>query len=462
MISIVMMIFLILAGVGLTMLKVPDAVSRVKGFASAVLIVLGVGTGVSGSIAYNDMGNCQQIQTIFGTEDATCNTGWYFEGWGHSTRWPHYITVANTDDKTMDASSVTPPYSVRLSDNWNGTVTQTTRFGIPQDRDQFLVMAKVFRSPERLVSTTLKPAVTSSLDSVANLFTMEEYYAGGKRDAFKTEFQDAVLKGRAKVKQVTTYGKQSAIVSNAAPNDFAQSADTSNVGETSRRQIVMEKVLDSSGNVIRERHAYMDYGIIPSTPILENLDPDDKFEDQIQARKDAASRRMVAQEQRKEQEEQRLLEIQRGETEIAKKQAQAKVVQIQRTTDAETEKKLALISADKVRSQAQIAKETSEINLEKARIDAEAVQVHADAEAYKKKVVLEADGALKQKLDAMVQINDKWANAYANRAVPQYVFGSGGGDDGAPNGADTEVSQFMQMMIMKSAKDLQFNPNITK
>ena len=49
----------------------------------------------------------------------------------------------------------------------------------------------------------------------------------------------------------------------------------------------------------------------------------------------SASRGIVAREQRLEQEEQRLLAIQAGETQIAKRQAEAKVVQIQQTTDAE-------------------------------------------------------------------------------------------------------------------------------
>ena len=71
--------------------------------------------------------------------------------------------------------------------------------------------------------------------------------------------------------------------------------------------------------------------------------------------------------------------------------------QIDQTTNAETEKQLAITSANKLKEQAEIDRERSVILLEKAEIDAEAVKVAADAKAYAKAAVLEADNALAQK-----------------------------------------------------------------
>ena len=71
--------------------------------------------------------------------------------------------------------------------------------------------------------------------------------------------------------------------------------------------------------------------------------------------------------------------------------------QIEQTTNAETEKQLAITSANKLKEQAEIDRERSVILLEKAEIDAEAVKVAADAEACAKAAVLEADNALAQK-----------------------------------------------------------------
>lgn len=444
-----------------TKIDLLNAKNKIQNLAGAGLIVGAIILGGSGAVSYNDAGYCTYNQTAFGQEVTKCEMGWYYSGWSNrTTEYPHFITIANTNDAQAGGTAVSGPYPVRLSDNWNGDVTQTTRFAIPQDEEQFLAMHRTFRSPERLITTTLKPAVTSSLDSVSNLFSMEEYYAGGKRDQYKTEFRDAVVKGRPQVKQVQVSRNGDIITNKVASSSLDAAQDTSNVGSTAIRRVVMQKVTDEGGNVIRELHGYAQYGITVSSAILENLDPDNKFEDQIQARKDAASRRIVAQEQRKEQEEQRLLEIQRGETAIAKRQAQAKVDQIQKTTEAETSKKLALIQAERLKEEAEIAKQTSEINLEKSRIDAEAVQVLADATAYEKQVILEADGALQQKLKAWTDAQRFWANAAAQINVPQTVFASGG--EGTAGNALGTVDSFMQMMTMQAAKQLQVDPTITK
>lgn len=454
------LLFLVVAfGVG-KFVPVPAAFKKAKGFGVAIVAVLGVVIGVSGAVRYNDAGFCTFYQNIAGSENATCKTGWYVEGWGSSVPWPHYITVSHTVAEDAAGSSVNPPYLVRMADNWTGHITQITRFAIPQDKEQFMKMHKAFRSPERLIGTTLKPAITSSLDSVANLYSMEEYYAGGMRDQFKTEFQNAVLKGRPRVKQVINHVNTMGSVGGQTSSDVAGAQDTSEVGETDSRRVFMEKVLDKAGNPIIEEHAFVNFGIIPSTPILENLDPDDAFEIQIKARKDAASRRIVAQEERREQEEQRLLAIQTGETNIAKKQADAKVEQIEKTTNAETKKQLALIDASQLLEQAEISKQTSAINLEKAKIDAEARVVAADAEAYEKKALLEADNALAQKLKAEVDIQTIWAKAYASRKVPEIDMRSGAGTDNSESAGGSEVSSFMQLMTVQAARQLNYDRSV--
>lgn len=438
-------------------LTVPE-LKTARNLIVGVLAMLGVFFTGAGAVGYNDAGFCQHTRTIFGNETSTCETGWYFAGWGTSTAWPHYITVANTLDVEAEGSAIMGPYRVRLADNWTGDVTQTTRFAIPQDTVQFLEMARTFRSPERLISTTLKPAVTASLDSVSNMFTMEEYYSGGKRDQFKSEFKDTIEKGRAQVKQVSLNQAGGVIPSRAAASDSEVAADTSEVGDTEVRRIIMEKVTDANGNDVRIAHDFAEIGIVVSSAILENLDPDDKYEDQINDRKSAASRRVVAREQRLEQEEQRLLAIQQGETDIAKRQAEAKVEQIEKTTNAETTKKLALIEAERIREEARIAQETSEINLERARIDAQSVTVAADAEAYAKQAILEADGALQQKLDAWVEAQRVWADAASKINVPSTVIAGGG--DGTSGNALGTVDQFMQLMMLNSAKQLSVDPTI--
>jgi len=457
MFGIIIGITFVLAALSALAVPVIPELKRLRTIGVSIVSSIGVIITLGGAASYNDAGYCQHVRTIFGNESAVCETGWYFSGWGNSTAWPHFITVAHTADQEADGSAIYAPYSVRLADNWNGTITQTTRFGIPQDNAQFLKLARDFRSPERMISTVLKPAVTSSLDSVSNMYTMEEYWAEGKRDEYKSEFADAVTRGRAEVKQVSLNESGGVIRGRNAPSSDPNVQDTSVIEDTEVRSVFMEKVKDSSGNVKRIAHDYLEYGIIASSVILENLDPDDKFEDRIQARKDAASRRIIAQEERREQEEQRLLAIQKGETDVAVRQAAAKTEQIQKTTEAETTKQLALIAAEQRRAEAEIARATAELALEKAKIDAQSVTVAADAEAYAKEAILTADGALAQKLAAWTEAQRVWADAAARINVPATVIGGEGGTAGNALGT---VDTFMQMMMIKTAKDLQVDPTV--
>lgn len=425
-------------------------------------IIGGAIVGMQGLLAYNDAGYCVHVRTILGNESAKCDLGWYVLGWGRSTAYPHYMTIAHTDDASAEGSSVHGPYPIRMADNWSGLATQTTRFGIPQDPEQFLRMAREFRSPERLITSTLVPAVLASLDSTANLYTMEEYWAGGKRDAFKTDYRDAVIKGRPVIRRAEVTLSGAPIDRDTAPSDSPVAADTASTGSSERTRIVTERVFDESGVELREPHGYAEYGIVVSTAIVTNLDPDDAFEVQIKERKDAAARRAVAAEQRLEEEEQRLLEIARGERRIAERQAAARTEQIEATTNAETQKRLALIIAERMREEAEIARETAAIQLDRARIDAEAVQVTADAAAYEREALLLADNALKLKLDAEIEIQRVWAQAYATRKVPNLVFGAGAGGDGGPSvGADSEVHTLIQLLSADAASRLAYDRAIT-
>ena len=195
---------------------------------------------------------------------------------------------------------------------------------------------------------------------------------------------------------------------------------------------------------------------------VTDVNPNEKFKDRMALRQQAAADRAIAREQRIQEEEQKLLAVARGEREVAERQASAKVTQIERTTDAETEKQLAITAAEREREAARIAKEQSEILLEKARIDAEAVQVAAEAEAYAKRQILDADNALAQKLDAEIEIQKLWANAFARRNVPTYVFGGGGGGDlgGAPVGSDDEASRLFQILTLQAAERLDYDRTI--
>ena len=121
-----------------------------------------------------------------------------------------------------------------------------------------------------------------------------------------------------------------------------------------------------------------------------------------------------------------------------------KQVQTQQLVQAETQVRLA-----------EKDKEKQLIALEAAKLEAQKIKALAEAEAYAKQKVMEADGALDKKLEAYKDVQEVWANAFMNYKgdlVPK--FQTGGGTKGNA-GLD-----FMEIMGAKAAMDLNLNTEV--
>lgn len=91
------------------------------------------------------------------------------------------------------------------------------------------------------------------------------------------------------------------------------------------------------------------------------------------------------------------------------------------------------------------------------------MRVAAEAEAYAKRQIIDADNALAQKLDAEIEIQRLWAEAFAQRKVPTYVFGGGGsGGGGAPVGSDDEAQRLFQILTLQAAERLDYDRAIAE
>ena len=87
-------------------------------------------------------------------------------------------------------------------------------------------------------------------------------------------------------------------------------------------------------------------------------------------------------------------------------------------------------------------------NLWRPILQAKKIKELADAEAYAKSRIMQADGALEMKLKAQVEVQRVWADAfskYTGAVVPQFQTGGGATTNGALN--------FMENMAAKTAKD---------
>lgn len=118
-----------------------------------------------------------------------------------------------------------------------------------------------------------------------------------------------------------------------------------------------------------------------------------------------------------------------------------------------TEKEMAVKEKEAVR-QAEIARETSRINLEQAELDAQATLKEGEAEAAVKRKVFLADGALEIRLKMQKETSIGVAQALADGnvdLVPRMYIGGSDAENGGPADATSTLSKIM-MMQMASAQ----------
>ena len=209
---------------------------------------------------------------------------------------------------------------------------------------------------------------------------------------------------------------------------------------------------DDNLTPLRKEQNYVGFGVSVIDARVTEMIPNPKFKERMDNKQKASADRAIAREKRIQEEEQKLLAIAEGERKVAERQAKALVEQIEQTTNAETQKQLALTEANKLKEQAVINKDTSQIRLDQARIDAKKIKELADAN--------ESDNGLKIKTDAIVQMNADNATAFANRKVPHTVIYQNGAVGGL--GSNDEIATIAQTQMLKNLKALDLDIGVKK
>lgn len=414
---------------------------------------------------YAQPGYMYHVRTVTGKEYAVNGTGWKRYSFGWYNAWKKALSVqaipGGQGDVTAETestllSATLPPKRVVFLDQVDAQVSSTVRFRLPTDEESFLAIAREYRSPENLLRTTLIPAFQETLDANGSLMTAEEYFSGGRTN-FNKDFEDQMANGIFIVHRIEEREKAKQAEATA---DASRTTEQLPYGEDEQIVLRVEKVLDRNGQPIRKKQSYAVWGISVVESRITNVAPNAAFNERMTQKQDASARRAVARETRIEEEEQRLLAITQGERKAAEKQAEWKVDQIERTTKAETAKAEALINANRQLEQAEVEKQTAAIQLDRDQIRAQSVQVLADAAAYEREALIKADNALAMKLEAEQKIQGMWANAFANRKVPQSLWVTGGDGENLPVASNTELQQIQQLMTMLLADRLDYDRNI--
>lgn len=397
---------------------------------------------------YNEAGHMAHVRTIFGEEKVVEDVGYATQWFGRTTTWKRTIGVQSAlIGDTQDTPTVTlGTLPIVFLGNVDAKAEFSTQFRLPTG-EAFLTIAHEYRTPENFMQRALLPAVKETLQATASLMSADDYYAGD-RSQFGAEFENQLRDGL-----YLTRRKEVRVQRDSTPAQTAilqSGTDQGHYGDNQSTRFIIEKLRDEHGVERRKQQQFRLFGVELVDARVTHIDPNPQYQQRMVRVQQALAELAVARQNRLKEEEEKQLVSARGAKDVEARRQESLRDQIERTTQAETEKQLTLINAEREQRRADIEKTTAELLRDKARVTAEATKITADAEAYAREASIKADGALQSKLDALVRINQAWAEAAARAPVPAVMMG--GSESGV--GRQDEMSKLMSVLATKAAKDL--------
>jgi hypothetical protein len=388
---------------------------NIKKFTTAIVITISLIIGLI--ILPNlwedvDAGEVVVIQDpIDGNLHVYKEPGWQWQGFGRATHYRksnQFWFSASKDDDGADHS-----IAVKWNDGGHASISGSVRYDLPMTDEQIIKLHSIFGSQEALETQLIKTNIEKAIYMTGPLMTSKESYAE-KRNDLIYYIEDQASKGVYKTKQVE--------VKETDPLTGEEKMVT--------KVEVVEKV---PGQPIRQEESPINaYGIRLYNISINGISYDQMVEKQIQSQQQALMSVQLAIANAKRAEQDAITIAKQGEADAAKAKWDQEVIKAKLVTEAESRKRVAELDV-----------ETAQSNKQKAILEGQ-------GEAEKKRLVMSANGALEQKLEAWLRSQEYWAGAFAKyqgNVVPQYISGGN-----SPTG--NAAANFMDIMMMKSAKDL--------
>jgi len=401
-----------------------------------------------------DKGTYQIKQAaVTGRMSAKMTPGIWAQMFGDIDVWPKADTFFFTHDNDVKGDvDADTSIEVRFNDGSLCNISGTARILMPTTPDEaiHLVTQRGHRTYPDVQSKLIKPTIRKVLRHTANLMTATESYMT-KRGQFISYARDQIANG---LYQTSTKEKQ--------VKDLVS-------GEMVWKEITIIKTVDDveGGTPLYQVNALAGTGIGIKNFEVKSFRYEDKVKKQIGEQQKARMAVATAKAKAQEAEQDKLTIEAEGKARVAKAEyaeLQKKVVVI---VQAQRDKEKAIIDANKRKEMELIAKEESIIKAEKFRdiaaLDAKAADfekkaniLRGDGEAHRKKVVMAADGALELKAKYWLSAQEVYAREFGKQKwVPNFQMGSSNGN----SGGDT-VTQFMDLLKAKAAKDLSLDLNM--
>jgi hypothetical protein len=388
-----------------------------------VLIFLVAGALSLGSIGEDvGAGEIVVIQyPVTGTLNVVKEQGFAWQLFGRAQHYKKstqywFTASSNNTGETPDEESPKANNSIPIifNDGGSGSVSGSIRWDMPTDNKSIIRIHSTYGSQEAVENQLIRPTMQKSIYFSGPLMSSKESYAEKKNELFgfiEDQAKEGVYKTRSKeLKGIDPLSEK-------------------------EKTVTVVEILEKNGLKLRQEVSPVKkYGVYVGNLSINQIDYNEVVKKQIDNQQKSTMAVQTAIADAKKAEQEAITSAKQGEAEAAKAKWAQEVIKAKLVTEAQQKLEVAKLEA-------QAAEETKRKEI-----------LLGQGEAERKRLVMNADGALDKRLEAQIRINELWAEAFANYQgsfVPSIQMGG--------SGSSSNALDFMEMMKIQAAQQMMGN-----
>jgi hypothetical protein len=361
------------------------------------------------SVTWLDAKHVMVVQYPNGSLATFTEPGPQWVWWGSVTKYPRQSQYVFSAAKDADVG----PQTIRFSEGGHGALSGALRWEMPLKPELLIQIQKDFGSPEAVEQALVSKALINAIYFSGQMMTSTESSAE-KRGELLSLTEDQLKNG---VYQTTT----------------RQERQIDPITKAERTVSIVEIAKDKAGKPLRSAvSAIGEYGITLVQTTISEIKYEQAVEQQIQEQQKSKTQVQIAMANARRAEQEKLTTESQGQANAAAAKWKQETIKAQAVTEAQ--QRLEVATLDNL-----AAEQTKQREIKLGQ-----------GESERRKLVMQADGALTQKLEAYKAVNAMYANAikdYKGAWVPGIQMG-------ASNGPGNAGTSLIQLLEAKTAKDL--------
>lgn len=414
-----------------------NANKSIVGMVVALAIMVGLALSSFSLFEQIDAGEILVVQSPTGKLKLHTSPGIKYQGFGKVTIYKkrEQFWFDSTKGNEKDDESI----RIRFNDGAHATISGSVAWEMPLDDSHLILLHTKYGTHQAVEQQLIKTVIEKSIYMTGPLMSSAESYAT-KRNHLLYFIEDQAERG---------------IYRTVSRDEHTKDPLTG-----AEKTVKVVELVRGTNTADYEREAessLSELGLKLFNLSINEVRYDPEVEKQIQNQQKAIMDVQTAIAKAKTAEQDAITTMKQGEADAAKAKWAQEVIKATQVTEAQQKLEVMRLNAEADRTNAWIA---AQKELDVAKLKAQAAQQEkiattliGEGESARRKLVMDADGALEKKLEAWVKVNTIYAEAirgYSGAWVPSVVMGGQSGSSVAGGGA----MDFINLLMAKTANDL--------